>query len=936
MKYIKVTIDGYYYKGRDNLAREEFQVHEAVKRGKIILTERFLDSLPVNDDKRLKECHELIEKIYRVQVGDDSFDKIGKGSQRGTKFKAMGDTRRYKFRSNKKNRVIYTFGRELKNIPEEFGNSIVFLAYVREHDKQDLIARCIKDVSSEDCVFDLIHLDEKERNHVKQVAIYDMESILKYRTDSQFLLDEKKFIELCSQKELLLDAVLNRQQEEVARAATLPLLLMGCAGSGKTLIGIEYLYNRMLTSHTPQRTAYFSLSERLVKNSAEKFKNKFIHDGLNGFLKEAGKNSFSMDKNTVTFYDLRAFCEQQLVGKVPALIHTYNQFEGQFYDQIIDKKRKARLAKLGISSMDLYQEIRGIIKGFLDEDWSWNKWIGQDELLIQMEQEPELVSYKDKKSLIKKLRDKKYLITPCKDQKLLSLNTKKVIEDEKEDENQNENQVQGQDIKQFLIKQFFTFDFSRPELSEEEYLTVKANYCMFGVEERSIIYEIYGIYKRWIEEENQAGTRIRMDDNDLACAALKNMEDTGDLFDYLVLDEIQDFTEKQLYFLKYLTKNKDQILFMGDIHQSILMSGFNQSRLGIPYHPRLNNEILKRNYRSQKYITDLANTIAQIRQKKTLSKSLETEMQQESVCDGIMPFHLQFDKKNLKDLIKRIAQMAGAMIVLDSEESRVQFMKEYQLDEEGEFNIFTVQEAKGLERNHVLCYNMLSAHEQDWEDIFDGKAKKNPKYTFVFNLFYVAITRTSQFLYLFDEKNTVMYEAIQEHFQGMDAYDEQGLFLNIEESIEIRIRTAKELEENHLYKKAANLFHMAKCPLDESRCLSRLHIENQEYEKALYQAVIAATEEKNSVLFAEIKDRVDDKEMKVIAEVLSAQTSMAQLNASYGKADILESLNRFADKYRCEKAVAQRLYHRSSSYAKDATNLLDNMLKEARTNKWEQ
>lgn len=65
--------------------------------------------------------------------------------------------------------------------------------------------------------------------------------------------------------------------------------------------------------------------------------------------------------------------------------------------------------------------------------------------------------------------------------------------------------------------------------------------------------------------------------------------------------------------------------------------------------------------------------------------------------------------------------------------------------------VFTVEEIKGIEKDYIICYNVMSKFKSLWETILNTDVMHQNQYRYYFNLLYVAITRARQHLCFVEE-----------------------------------------------------------------------------------------------------------------------------------------------------------------------------------------
>ena len=112
-------------------------------------------------------------------------------------------------------------------------------------------------------------------------------------------------------------------------------------------------------------------------------------------------------------------------------------------------------------------------------------------------------------------------------------------------------------------------DLTKKLIPFDEYTSLNKSYSLLSFEEKEFIYRIAEKYEEWKFENDL------YDMNDLAVKSINS----NIKYDFLVVDEIQDFTEVEIYFMASLIKNSVNILLAGDIHQMINFNSFSFERL---------------------------------------------------------------------------------------------------------------------------------------------------------------------------------------------------------------------------------------------------------------------------------------------------------------------------------------------------------------------
>lgn len=334
--------------------------------------------------------------------------------------------------------------------------------------------------------------------------------------------------------------------------------------------------------------------------------------------------------------------------------------------------------------------------------------------------------------------------------------------------------------------------FSRKNnmISIDSYLSIPKDYSIFSEREKISIYKLCCKYCDKLPEYDL------IDPLDLPIKIIKNKE--IELFDYLIVDEIQDLNEMEIYMLGQLVKNKKQIMFCGDIHQTVNPTFFDIGRLRNIYYGQGNNvnlHILNKNYRNPIQIINILNKLASDRQK-YIGKT-KYDYVENGIIDGGNVNIDSLNKIDLKTLIEAICEKHYCAIIVANEFEKFKLVDEF---ENAGDRIFTVNEIKGLEYDNIYCFNMISANIAQWNKIYLDNTKSSSKYRYYFNSLYVALSRAKKNLYIFEEDidNCVinsLKDATFVKYEQINNFDKEKLNLNKTSSKNDWIKESKRLEK---------------------------------------------------------------------------------------------------------------------------------------------
>lgn len=303
-------------------------------------------------------------------------------------------------------------------------------------------------------------------------------------------------------------------------------------------------------------------------------------------------------------------------------------------------------------------------------------------------------------------------------------------------------------------------------LSLSDYLALGARQSLLNSAQRELAHGLFQRYRAWLAE---AGF---YDGNLVAHAwRTEHLPASGPVYDFIVIDEVQDLTPVQLALVLALLKAPGQFILCGDSHQIVHPNFFSWAALkslfwkGLAGEPaqRQPLQLLQANYRNTRAVTALANRLLKIKQARFGSVDRESNFLVRSTAAEPGQVLLVAAKdaavKALDSATRQSAQ--HAVIVLrddDKPAARERFHTPL---------VFSVAEAKGLEYPHVLLVDLVSSQRQAYAEVAEGvapadlegeeldyrrakdKADKSLElYKFYVNALYVAMTRAVQTLTL--------------------------------------------------------------------------------------------------------------------------------------------------------------------------------------------
>ena len=304
----------------------------------------------------------------------------------------------------------------------------------------------------------------------------------------------------------------------------------------------------------------------------------------------------------------------------------------------------------------------------------------------------------------------------------------------------------------------------REYLSREDYLALGIKQSIFTGVERE---EAYSLFVKHLE---------LMKENDfynLNMAAFHRLPLCRSLYDFAVIDEIQDLTNVQLALILKTLKSPHDFVLCGDSNQIVHPNFFSWSKVKSMFYLRHLQQggsekeiirILHSNYRNSRAVTVAANRLLRI--KNARFGSIDRESNYLVECNSSRPGQVELladQAKTNQELNEKTAGSARYAVLVMREEQKNDARRFFKTP-----LVFSVQEAKGLEYENIILYNFIAPNNAIFDEIVAGvtsadldgdlnyaRAKdKSDKslemFKFHINSLYVAVTRAIDRLYVID------------------------------------------------------------------------------------------------------------------------------------------------------------------------------------------
>lgn len=305
------------------------------------------------------------------------------------------------------------------------------------------------------------------------------------------------------------------------------------------------------------------------------------------------------------------------------------------------------------------------------------------------------------------------------------------------------------------------FSLDAPYLSRDDYKQLGVKQSLFAGFERDDVYGLFERYRLHLKENNLFDSNI-ISQEYLSLVLPK--------YDFIVVDEVQDFTNVQLSLILNSLKLGGDFILCGDSNQIVHPNFFSWSKLKSlffdsnvlkKHHNYLH--ILTANYRNSSLVSNVANRILKLKHARFGSVDKESNYLVKSAGESQGTLQLL---KACDSVIKQLdistsCSTKFAVLVLHSEQ-KAEAARRFSTP-----LVFSIQEAKGLEYENIILYNFVScealafkeisanvsAKDLDIDELSFSRAKsKSDKslevFKFYINSLYVAVTRAVSNLYI--------------------------------------------------------------------------------------------------------------------------------------------------------------------------------------------
>lgn len=307
-----------------------------------------------------------------------------------------------------------------------------------------------------------------------------------------------------------------------------------------------------------------------------------------------------------------------------------------------------------------------------------------------------------------------------------------------------------------MILGFYNIETNSNELSLDEYINKRS-----GSIPKDMCETIYQIALDYKQHCNKNGLL----DNNSASARLLSNANKDFEYSLAIIDEVQDYTQVNLNLFKKISL---KLFAVGDALQMINPSYFNFGYLkNLMYEKDLTTvKVLESNYRSTEKITDIIDKLGDINKSEfgthnfvVKGKCIESGINTTALFVRDGNFARQISTSRLEDIT----------FVVSSKKEKAELKKVIKQQE-----VLTVSEIKGLERNNIVTFNLLTANSDKWKSLKAHKvnhkqADENSIYRYYYNLFYVGVSRAKQNIVVYENNSIEQFEEFfKNNFEKLD------------------------------------------------------------------------------------------------------------------------------------------------------------------------
>ena len=298
-------------------------------------------------------------------------------------------------------------------------------------------------------------------------------------------------------------------------------------------------------------------------------------------------------------------------------------------------------------------------------------------------------------------------------------------------------------------------------LTRDDYLALGVRQSIYGRDERG---RVYDLFEKYVAHLKEAGL------HDVNVLSHEYQRLVTPRWDFVVIDEVQDFTTVQMDLVLRTLKAPRNFILCGDANQIVHPNFFSWAGLKRHFHGQADGDpaadlmrVLVTNYRNSKLVTEMSNRILRLKHARFGSVDKESNYLVESNADNAGSVLLLADAPAVtRELDDKTHDSTRFAVIVMHEEQKSKARERFRTP-----LTFSIQEAKGLEYDNVILYDFVSGdegrfreivHDVGLEDVRQGDLRyarardKTDKsleiFKFHINALYVAVTRAVANVYV--------------------------------------------------------------------------------------------------------------------------------------------------------------------------------------------
>ena len=300
-----------------------------------------------------------------------------------------------------------------------------------------------------------------------------------------------------------------------------------------------------------------------------------------------------------------------------------------------------------------------------------------------------------------------------------------------------------------------------PWLERDAYLALGIRQSIYARDERERVYDLFVKYRDHLR---------RADWHDVNILSCEYQSLVAPTWDFVVVDEVQDFTTVQLDLVLRTLKGPHGFILCGDANQIVHPNFFSWSALKRHFYERTDADspadllrILNTNYRNSRQVTEAANRILRLKHARFGSVDKESNHLVRSNADQEGSVLLLADEPAVtRELDEKTHDSTRFAVIVMHAEQKWKARERFRTP-----LTFSIQEAKGLEYDNVILYDFISSDEARFKEIVRGVSSEQVQqgdlqfarardksdkslevFKFHINALYVAATRAVGTVYL--------------------------------------------------------------------------------------------------------------------------------------------------------------------------------------------